>query len=64
MVASMVVTTMPSDSTSCSRNASWMSVNLWNDASSSTPLTSPSNRMGTTTMFSGVASPRLLEMWM
>ncbi len=57
MVASMVATTMPSDSSSWSMKASWTVVKGWKEASSMTPLTSLSKRMGTTTMFSGAASP-------
>ena len=54
IVASIVAITMPSDSSIWSRNASWMPLNRSNDASSITPLTSPSNRIGTTTIECGV----------
>ncbi len=57
MVASMVVTTMPSDSIICSRKSSWVGVNCSKLASSMTPFTSPSKRIGATTMDSGGASP-------
>ena len=41
-----------------------MALNGWNDASSITALTSPSNSTGRTMMLSGGASPRPEVMWM
>ncbi len=64
VVASIVATTIPRLSISWSRNASWMGVNFWNDASSMTPLTSSSNRIGTTTIARGGDSPRPEVTWM
>jgi len=64
IVASIVAITMPSDSSIWSRNASWMPLNFSNDASSITPLTSPSNRIGTTTIACGGASPSADAIWM
>ncbi len=45
------------DSVSWSRNVRWFWLNAWNDASSTTALTSPSNRTGSTTMLRGAALP-------
>ena len=50
MVASMVATTMPKLSSSCSRKATCTGVKRSKVASSITPLTSRSNTTGTTTM--------------
>ncbi len=57
VLASMVLSTIPIDSVSCSRNARWVVLNRSKEASSITALTSPSNTMGSTMMLSGVASP-------
>ena len=56
--ASIVLSTMPIDSVSWSRNAWWVGLNRSNDASSRTALTWPSKRTGRTMMLAGAASPR------
>jgi hypothetical protein len=48
--ASIVLITMPIDSVSWSRNASCTALKRSNDASSSTPLVSPSKMIGITRM--------------
>ncbi len=53
IVASMLFSTMPMLSVSCSRNAICKVVNAVTEASSMTALTSFSNRTGSTTMFCG-----------
>ena len=58
MFASIVLSTMPIDSVSWSRNAWWIGLNASNDASSMTALTWPSKRTGSTMMLRGGASPR------
>ena len=51
MLASIVLSTMPIDSVSWSRNAWCVGLKRSNEASSSTPLTCPSKRTGSTMMF-------------
>ena len=63
LLASMVFSTIPMLSVSWSRNARWVSLKRSKEASSMTALTSPSNRTGSTTMLSGVASPRPELIW-
>ncbi len=58
MLASMVLSTMPMLSVSWSRKVRCVSLKRLNEASSMTALTSPSKSTGSTTMLSGVASPR------
>jgi hypothetical protein len=58
MPAAMVFSTMPIDSVSWSRKARWISEKRWNEASSTTAFTCPSNSTGMTTTFEGGASPR------
>ncbi len=52
-------TSTPIDCVSCSRNVRWVCVNAWSEASSMTAFVSPSKSTGRTTMFFGVAEPRL-----
>ena len=51
MLVAMVLSTMPMLSASWSRKVRWISVKRWKEASSSTALTSSSNRTGSTTRF-------------
>lgn len=57
MLAAMVLSTMPMDSISWSRNCCWVSLKSPKVASSITAFTSPSNRAGRTMMLAGAASP-------
>ena len=57
VLASIVLSTRPMLSVSWSRNAWWVTLNGENEASSTTARTEPSNRTGSTMMFSGVDSP-------
>ncbi len=63
LLASMVLSTMPIDSVSCSRKARCVLLKRSKEASSITALTSPSNTMGRTMMLRGVAWPRPDEIW-
>ena len=54
MLASIVLSTRPMLSVSWSRKAWWVTLKRLNDASSTTARTEPSNRIGSTMMFSGV----------
>ena len=56
-LAMIAFRTTPSVSPSCSRNAWLTSENARSEASSTTASTWSSNRIGMTTMFTGVASP-------
>ena len=56
--ASIVLSTIPIDSVSCSRKVTWVSLKRSKEASSMTALTSPSKVTGRTTMLRGAASPR------
>jgi hypothetical protein len=56
--------TTPIDSASWSRNDWWIALNGRKLASSTTPFTSPSKRIGRTMMFRGGASPRPDVIWM
>ena len=58
MLVAMVLSTMPMLSASWSRKVRWISVKRWKEASSSTALTSSSNRTGSTTRLRGGAPPR------
>ena len=58
VLASIVLSTSPMLSVSWSRNAWWVGLNRLNEASSTTARTEPSNRIGSTMMFSGADSPR------
>ena len=53
----MTLMTIPSDSISASRNAWCVSLNGWNDASSTTAIVCPSNSAGSTKTLCGDASP-------
>ena len=57
MLASIVFRTMPMLSVSWSRKVRWTSLKRWKEASSTTALTFPSKRTGSTMMLAGVASP-------
>ena len=57
MLAAIVLSTMPIDSVSWSRNDWWVSEKRLNEASSITAFTSCSNSTGSTMMLSGGASP-------
>ena len=57
VLASIVLSTSPMLSVSWSRNAWWVALKRLNDASSITARTEPSNRIGSTMMFSGCDSP-------
>ena len=63
LLASMVLSTIPMDSVSCSRNARWVLLKRSKEASSMTAFTSPSNTMGSTITFSGGACPSPDEIW-
>ena len=64
MFAAMVLSTMPIDSVSWSRNDWCVSEKRLNEASSITALTSCSNSTGRTMMLSGGASPSAEPMLM
>lgn len=64
MVASMVLSTIPIDSVSCSRKVRCVALKRSKEASSMTALVWPSNTTGSTTMFMGAAAPRPELIWM
>ena len=64
MLAPIMLSTTPIDCMSWSRNSWWMALKGWNDASSITALTWPSNSTGSTMMLSGGASPSPELIWM
>ena len=64
MFAVIMLSTTPMLSMSWSRNSWWMALKGWNEASSMTALTCPSNSTGSTMMLSGGASPRPELIWM
>jgi hypothetical protein len=57
MLAVIMLNTTPIESMTCSRNVMWIGLNLWNEASSMTPLICPSKRIGSTRMLRGRDSP-------
>jgi hypothetical protein len=57
-LASIVLSTIPIDSVSCSRNIRWVLLKCSKEASSMTAFTSPSKITGSTMMLRGGASPR------
>ena len=63
-VASTVLSTRPMLSVSWSSSDWWVGLKAANDASSITARTEPSNRIGSTMMFSGGDSPRPELIWM
>ena len=63
MFAAIVLSTIPTDWVSWSRNSKWLSLNGSNDASSMTALMSPSNSTGSTTTLSGWALPEPDVTW-
>ena len=56
--ASIVLMTRPMLTVSWSRKDWWVTLKRLNEASSTTARTAPSNRIGSTMMFSGADSPR------
>ncbi|GJE73412.1 hypothetical protein CHKEEEPN_4977 [Methylorubrum podarium] len=64
MLAAIVLSTIPIDSVSWSRNDWWVSLKRLNDANSMTARTSCSKRTGSTMMLRGGASPRAEPMVM